>query len=66
MLAHKPPEGFLTVPDFLNTYAVSRTGFYREVARGNIRVVKIGRSSRIARADAQRWAASLPTVGGEE
>lgn len=58
------PEGFYTVPDFMRTFAVPRTSLYRAVQRGELRLTKIGRSSRIARADAHAWAASLPTVGG--
>lgn len=58
-------DGFFTVTDFLNTYAISRTEFYRQVQAQKIRLTKLGRSSRIAKADAAAWAASLPTVGGE-
>ena len=58
-------DGYLTVPDFLTTYAMSRSAFYRAVNDNQIRLTKIGRSSRVARADAQRWADSLPTIGGE-
>lgn len=58
-------EGFLTVPDFLSRYAVSRTSFYRDlVGKGQLKLHKIGRASRIARADARAWADSLPTIGG--
>jgi excisionase family DNA binding protein len=57
-------DGFYTVPDFLSRYAVSRTAFYRIVGQGKLKLHKIGRSSRVARAEAQAWAASLPTVGG--
>lgn len=56
--------GFLTVRDFMDTYAVPRTSLYRAVQRGELRLTKIGRSSRIARADARAWAESLPTLGG--
>lgn len=58
-------DGFYTVPDFLKAYAISRTEFYRQVQAQKIRLTKLGRSSRIAKADAAAWAASLPTVGGE-
>ncbi len=57
-------DGYLTVPDFLQTYAISRTGFYRTVNAGKLRLTKIGRSSRVALSEARRWAAALPTVGG--
>lgn len=58
-------EGYHTIPDFLRTYAVSRTTAYRLVQEGKLRITKIGRASRIAKADARAWADSLPTVGGE-
>lgn len=54
-------EGYHTVPDFLRTYAISRTTFYRIVQSQKLRITKIGRASRIAKA----WADSLPTIGGE-
>lgn len=57
--------GFHTVPDFLKTFAISRSQFYREVQAGKIRLTKIGRASRVAKADADAWVASLPTLGGE-
>ncbi len=58
-------DGFYTVPTFLEAYAISRTEFYRQVQAGKIKLTKIGRCSRISKADAFAWAASLPTVGGE-
>jgi hypothetical protein len=57
-------EGFYTMPDFLTAYQISRTGAYREVEQGKLRLTKIGRATRIAKADARAWAASLPTIGG--
>ena len=58
-------EGYHTVPDFLRTYAIGRTTFYRIVQSQKLRITKIGRASRIAKADAKAWADSLPTIGGE-
>jgi len=55
------PE-LLKVPDFLELYSVSRTEFYRQVAAGKIRLRKMGRATRIARTDAESWAAGLPEV----
>jgi predicted DNA-binding transcriptional regulator AlpA len=56
--------GFFTVPQFLETYAVSRSAFYRAVHRGDLSLVKLGAASRVAVADAERWAASLPRITG--
>lgn len=58
-------EGYHTVSDFLRTYAIGRTTLYRLAEAGKIRITKIGRASRIAKADAKAWADSLPTIGGE-
>ena len=55
---------FYTVNEFLKSYAISRTEFYRQVNKGKIRLTKLGTASRIAKADAQDWAASLPTYAG--
>lgn len=57
------PE-LLTVADFLASYKIGRTSFYREVQAGRIRLRKMGTASRIARTDAEAWAASLPVREG--
>lgn len=54
----------MTVSDFLSRYSISRTQFYREVSRGRIPLVKLGNASRVARADAEAWLASLPVRTG--
>lgn len=54
----------LTVAEFKSRYRVSHSQFYREVAKG-LPIRKIGRATRIALADAETWAASLPTQGRE-
>ena len=58
-------DGFLTVTEFLRTYSIGRTTLYRLAAAKQLRIHKVGRSSRIAKADAAAWAASLPTFGGQ-
>lgn len=57
------PE-LLTVTDFCVRYSIGRTSFYREVAAQRIRLRKFGSATRIARADAEAWAASLPIREG--
>lgn len=59
-------EGFYTIAEFLRTYPMGRTSFYRAVAEpgSKLRIIKLGRASRIAKADAKAWADSLPTMGG--
>ena len=39
-------------------YGLSRSALYREVENGRLRMVKIGKSSRIAREDLEAWAAA--------
>lgn len=55
----------LTVAEFKDRYKISHSAFYREVAAHRIPIRKIGRATRISVADAEAWAASLPTHGGE-
>lgn len=55
----------LTVAEFKDRYKISHSAFYREVAANRITIRKIGRATRIALSDAEEWAASLPTQGGE-
>ena len=55
----------LTVRDFKSRFKVSHSAFYREVAAGRILIRKIGRSTRVSLADAEAWAAGLPTQTGE-
>lgn len=56
---------FMTPLEFFKTYKTSRSVFYREVQAGRLRIRKIGRATRIAVVDAEAWASSLPTQGGE-
>lgn len=58
------PE-LMTVADFLARYSIGKTSFYREVAANRIRIRKFGTATRIARGDAEAWAASLPLHNGE-
>lgn len=55
----------LAVAEFKDRFKISHSAFYREVAANRIPIRKIGRATRIALADAEAWAASLPTQGGE-
>lgn len=55
----------LTVAEFKSRYRISHSQFYRLVAANRIPIKKIGRATRIALADAEAWASSLPTQGGE-
>lgn len=52
------PE-LMTVQDFLQSFRVGKTTFYREVEAGRLKIVKIGRSTRIASDDAAAWLNSL-------
>lgn len=58
------PE-LMTVADFLARYSIGRTSFYREVAAQRLRIRKYGSATRIARSDAEAWAASLPVREGK-
>ena len=54
----------MTVADFLSRYAISRSEFYRQVGAGRIRLTKLNTASRVTRADAEAWLASLPVKQG--
>ncbi len=58
-------SGFYTIAEFIRIYAIGRTTLYRAAKSGKIRITKIGRSARIAKVDAEAWADSLPTTGGQ-
>lgn len=49
----------MTVADFCRDFSCSRTEFYRQVAAGKIKLLKMGRASRIRLEDAETWLASL-------
>lgn len=55
----------MKLPQFCERYATSRSAAYREISAGRLRVTKVGRAVRIKLEDAEAWAASLPTHGGE-
>lgn len=61
------PE-LMTVADFLARYSIGRTSFYREAAKADslLKLRKFGVATRIARADAEAWAASLPVRDGAD
>ena len=60
-----PPPKFLTLAQFGQRYQVSRSTIYRLAQSGAVTIIKFGRSSRIAFDEAEGWAASLPSMGGE-
>lgn len=58
------PE-LMTVADFCARYSIGKTSLYREVSAGRLKLRKFGAATRIARADAEAWAARLPHYEGE-
>lgn len=58
-------QELLTVADFCARYSIGKTSLYREANAGRLRLRKFGTATRIAREDAERWAASLPISEGE-
>ena len=67
----KPGKGvnmseLMKVADFLSSYAISRTEFYRQANAGRIRLTKLNTATRVARADAEAWLSSLPVKQGGE
>ena len=58
-----PPKLALTVNDFCAACSIGRSTFYEEVKAGRIRVLKAGKRTLIATAEAQRW---LDRLGDQE
>lgn len=56
------PE-LMKVAEFCTRYSIGKTSLYREVKAGRIKLRKFGTATRIARADAEAWADSLPCQG---
>ena len=52
----------LSVSEFLHFANIGRTKFYQEVARGRLRLRKVGAKSVITASDAMTWVESLPIV----
>lgn len=52
------PE-LMTVRDFLDNFRMGKTTFYRHVESGQLKIVKVGRATRVARSDAETWLRSL-------
>ncbi len=47
------------VSEFCQRYAISKASVYREVVSNRLRLIKRGRTTLIARAEAERWFAKL-------
>ena len=47
------------VSEFCQRYSISKASFYRETAANRLRIVKRGRATLVARAEAERWFADL-------
>lgn len=60
------PE-LMTVAEFCARYSLGKTSAYREAAKPGtlLKLRKFGTATRIAKADAEAWAASLPVREGE-
>lgn len=57
------PE-LMAMAEFCTRYRCGRTTAYREAKAGRLKLRKLGTATRIARIDAEAWAASLPTREG--
>lgn len=56
-------EKLLTIREFCERNGVGRSTVYRENAAGRLPFRKIGRSTRIAQSDAQKWQEELLVSG---
>lgn len=53
----------LTPAEFCREFNVSKTFLYDQIRKGLLTAVKVGRATRIARIEAERWFADLPEMG---
>lgn len=53
------PEVYSTA-EFCERFRIGKTKFWDEVKAGRLRVIRLGRTVRITRADAMAWLDSLP------
>jgi excisionase family DNA binding protein len=59
--ASSPPgKAYATIPQTCERYGVGRSSLYREIGRGNIRAVKMGRRVLVEIASADAFFAALP------
>lgn len=54
-----PEPELLTVAEFCRRYSMAKASFYRLRKRGDIKAIKVGTATRIHRAEAERWLASV-------
>jgi excisionase family DNA binding protein len=48
-----------SIPEFVETYGVSRSATYREIRDGRLNAVKVGRRTMIRATDADAWLRQL-------
>jgi excisionase family DNA binding protein len=54
----------LTIEQFAESYGIGRTRAYAEIAAGRLKAMKFGRSTRVARSDADAWLDARRSEGG--
>jgi excisionase family DNA binding protein len=52
------------VREFCSAYGLSRATLYALIKRGEIRPIKVGKATRIPRAEAERWQRELERRAG--
>jgi excisionase family DNA binding protein len=57
-----PDTQAFSVKQFCAHFGMGKDRFYKEVKLGRLRAIKVGHNTRVLRADAERWLASLPTL----
>jgi predicted DNA-binding transcriptional regulator AlpA len=51
--------GLTTIPEFCEWASISRVTAYKQIKKGQLKVVKIGRSTKVAGVDALAYVAAL-------
>lgn len=55
---------FLKINDVCQLAKISRATFYRAAKRGDFKIRKIGKASRVELSEINAWLDALPTQGG--
>jgi excisionase family DNA binding protein len=57
-----PVKEAFAIKEICRAYGICRETVYNEIRHGRLRALKLGKKTVILRSDAEKWAASLPTL----
>ena len=63
MQTAESPQGY-SVPQFLQRWGIGRTTFYKELANGNLKTIKIGKRRLVTLRGELEWIKAKEKLGG--